>query len=460
MPLLQRRLLEGLAVIGHYINLALRNIRRNIVLSSLITMAVALGIGGFMSTYAVFRAIGTDPVPGKSGQLFAPLIDNVGPNRRESSGDINAHVTQLTFRDARELMRARAAPQQAALYPTAYTVIPEGSSVPPFSIIGHAVYADFFRMFNAPFQSGSPWGKAEDEQGANVVVISSALAEHLYHGADPIGRTLHLNKVDYRVIGVLAPWSLPVRIFDLNNGSRIDSRTIEEVFEPFQTPVNRAAQTPPDMNFSGKMLCGKAAPPDWLGLFESECLWVQFWVDLPTAADVERYRQFLDHYANEQQRVGRFDWPALTRLRNVRDWMNFMHVIPDGMQAAVTLSFGFLIVCLLNAIGLILSKLGSRTSEMTVRRALGATKLDIFLQFTVESAVLGVAGGVLGLVLTAIALSGERAISPSELLQYEHLNLSIVVITITSAILATIVAGLYPAWRAASVESAWRSQSR
>ena len=66
------------------------------------------------------------------------------------------------------------------------------------------------------------------------------------------------------------------------------------------------------------------------------------------------------------------------------------------------MSFAFLLVCLVNTIGLLLAKFMRKSGEIGLRRALGASKPQLFAQFIIESGVIGVSGGVLGLLLTGL----------------------------------------------------------
>jgi len=66
---------------AYYIRLAVRSLKRNVVLTSLMIAAIAVGIGASMTTLTVFRAMSGDPIPRKASQLFVPQIDNWGPNK-------------------------------------------------------------------------------------------------------------------------------------------------------------------------------------------------------------------------------------------------------------------------------------------------------------------------------------------------------------------------------------------
>ena len=82
------------------------------------------------------------------------------------------------------------------------------------------------------------------------------------------------------------------------------------------------------------------------------------------------------------------------------------------------------------------------------------------MQCLLEASVIGVAGAVLGLLLTALGLAGLRFLLAEETLVLAHLDLADTAITIGLAIVTTIVAGLYPTWRATRVEPAWQLKAQ
>jgi len=74
--------------------------------------------------------------------------------------------------------------------------------------------------------------------------------------------------------------------------------------------------------------------------------------------------------------------------------------------------------------------------------------------------VVGVAGGLLGLALTALGLVGLRALLSEEVSRLTHFGLTDISIAILLAVFATILAGLYPTWRAAHVQPAWQLKAQ
>jgi putative ABC transport system permease protein len=440
-------------VFNYYFGLAVRSLKRNIVLTVLMIAAIGVGIGASMTTLTVFRAMDSDPIPQKSRQLFAVQIDNWGPNGKNIvTGDAENLQAQISYTDAMGFMNAHAAKRQSAMYVTGAALTPANPDLLPFQVQIRATYTDFFSMFDTPFIMGNAWSADDDKNHADVVVISHDLNDKLFAGANSVGKTISLDDHQFRVVGVLGLWEPTPKFYDLNNNAYGKS---PDVFLPFTRAIDGQMQTWGNNNCSGN-----AGEPGWAGRLRSECVWLQYWAELPTIADVEAYRTFLTNYASEQQRSGRFSWTAHTKIRDVREWLVYQHAVSDEVRILVLVSFSFLLVCLLNAMGLMLAKIMGRSGDIGVRRALGASRAAIFGQCLIEAGVVGLAGGALGLVLTALGLMGLRSILSEQVSRLTHFSPTDIVIAVTLAVLATVLAGLYPTWRAAQVQPAWQLKAQ
>jgi putative ABC transport system permease protein len=429
---------------NYYLSLALGSLRRNAMLTGLMIIAIGVGIGASMTTLAVFRAMSGDPIPRKSSQLFVVQIDNWGPNKPGEQTE-DQLKDNLSYIDAMALMHAHAAKRQTAIYSTYLKGRAPDTAAAPFQIIVPAVYADFFPMFDAPFQFGGPWTQSDDAAGAPVAVIPRKLNDKLFNGANSVGKTLLLNGASYRVIGVLDRWPLVPRFYNLHIGAYAD---VDELFIPFTRAISIHAPTMSGIGCQTTLILAIEE------LIHSECVWIQFWAELPTRAHANNYRAFLDNYAADQQNAGRFHWPPHTQMRNVRQWLKYQHILPGELSILVLASFGFLFVCLMNAMGLMLAKIMARTRDIGVRRALGASRRAIAAQCLVESAVIGILGAVLGLVLTLLGALMMRAIFAEDYARLTYITVPTVALEVLLAIAATMAAALYPTWRAANVEPA------
>jgi putative ABC transport system permease protein len=431
-------------VFGYYLDLALRSLRRNPALTALMIAAIGVGIGASMTTLSVFRAMTGDPLPDKSQQLFMVQIDSWGPVKPDEPTEDGLEET-MSYIDVTALMQLHAAARQTPFYSTLLKIRPADPKLKPAQAVAPAVSADFFPMFQAPFKFGGPWSRADDQEGNPVVVISRKLNDEFFGGANSVGNTLVLDGASYRVVGVLDRWPLVPRFYNLHVRPY---GQIDEIFIPFERAIKARARA-----ISGTS-CKDSTVEVFDELLPSDCLWTQLWVELPTAADVSNYRTALNNYAADQQRAGRFHWPPHTQVRDVMQWLRYRHVVPNELGLLVFASFGFLFVCLMNAMALMLARIIGRSQDISVRRALGASKTAIIGQCLVETTCIGILGAILGLVLTVLGLRIMHAALADDFAGLSYLNAGVIGIEVLLAIAATIGAGLYPVWRAAQVESA------
>ncbi|HEU0196561.1 MAG TPA: FtsX-like permease family protein, partial [Nevskiaceae bacterium] len=296
------------------------------------------------------------------------------------------------------------------------------------------------------------WSTQDDKARSADVVISDELNQKLFGGVDSVGRTINLNGHDYRVVGVTRHWNPKPRFFDLfNTGGFKDA-------SDFYMPYTRALDL--KMRSVGSNSCrGKITYTTWEDFLQSNCVWVTAWVELDNPAAVARYRHFLESYAADQQKAGRFAWAPNVRLHDVMQWLDFRQVVPPESRISLLVALGFFVICLVNTIGLLLAKFMRRAGEIGVRRALGASRREIYTQYLIEAATVGLAGGVLGLLLTAAGVAGVGVLFPPQIAKLAHLDFSLVGLTLLVAILATVLAAFYPAWRAAHVQPAWQLKS-
>lgn len=431
---------------SYYFNLALRSLRRNIALTALMIGAIGIGIGASMTMLTIFRAASGDPIPGKSAQLFVPQIDNVGPQPNAPAETQDFLPPVLTYLDATGLMQAHAAVRQAAMYPVSISITPSDRSRNPLQVDARATYSDFFPMFTVPFRFGGPWTKTEDDNHAAVVVLTRALNDLLFGGANTVGQNLTIGGRTYRIVGVLDAWHPSPRFYDVG-GDTFSGE--DQLFLPFTRAIDEQMPT------VAALFCnGTGAGTGWDGLLHSNCVWMRFWVELPTAHDVASYNTFLHNYAAEQRQSGRFHWPPHVALRNVMQWLSYNHVVPPAVDTLTNVSFALLLVCVLNAVGLMLAKFMASTGMVCVRRALGATRPAIFAQFMVEAGVIGLLGGAVGIGLTKLGLVSCRAVLEKDLSLLTRFSISDVLIALALALAATLLAGLYPAWRATQAQPA------
>ncbi len=434
---------------SYYFKLGLRSLRRNPFLTALMVLTLAIGVAASVSTLTILHMMSGDPIPDKSERLFVPHVDNgqvEGWTPTDGPDD-----DQLGYIDAANFLKSGQGERRTAMYGVAQPIEPPRTDLPAFIASGLAPGLDFFAMFKVPFLHGQPWTGSDDARGADVVVLGRAMAEKLFGQANPVGKQLRIAGFPYTVVGVTDTWNPLPRYYKLIGGSRFGSS--EEFFIPFATAIRH------EMGHNGSMNCSANRDPGFASLLSSECTWLQFWFETRTASDRAELQSWLDNYASDQRKLGRLKRNAPNKLYNVMEWMEHMKVVGNDSKLSAWLAFGFLVLCLVNTIGLLLAKFSARASEVGIRRALGASRRDVFRQFLVETGVVGLAGGVLGLALAfgALALIGMQS---KGMAAVARMDWQMLVLTFVMSVAAAMVAGLLPTWRACQVAPAIQLKSQ
>ena len=428
----------------YYFDLALRSFRSARGLTALMVLTIAMGIGASMTTLTTFRALSGDPLPERSANVNRVQFD-VGVRDTFVAG--KEPDDQLTRFDAEALLRDKRAYRQAAMVGGSVSVEPEAGTpgeLKPFTSSIRYTTADFFPMFATPLRYGQAWSAAEDADKAGVVVLSKEFNERVFGGANSVGRTVRFDNAVYRVVGVLDAWQPVPYFFDLNVGRY---RKTEGLFMPLSLAIERK------LGENGNVTCWGDTPTPDIRALEAPCSWIQYWAEVRTPAERQAYYDYLVQYSVQQHAAGRFEREPNPRLHPVMEWLAVRHVVPSDVRLQLWLAFGFLAVCLVNTVGLLLAKCLRRAPEIGVRRALGAARREIFAQFLVEAGAIGLAGGLLGLVFAwgGVWLVHRGTESGA---QWVHMDATTLVATLVLAVGATLLAGLLPAWSACQVSPA------
>lgn len=425
---------------SYYLKLALLALKRNRNLSILMVVAIAMGIGAAMTAMTVLHGYSTNPIPHRNEVLYAVQLDSWSAERTYDSD--GRAPDQLTYKDAVALLERAPAAQQIAMYKVGLAVQPTRPELLPSNHLMRATGHAFFSMFDLQFASGSAWSAADDAGRARVTVLTESLARSLFGEEEAVGRMVTFGDEQYRVVGVVKPWRPQPKFYDLTNGSLNDS---EDAYIPFTVAIDK------QLGSSGNNNCFSDPPgPGWEGYLASDCIWIQFWAELPDRAARDAYMDFLNAYADEQAKLGRFPRTRNNHLHNVDEWLVVQEVVPQDNKIFVGVGFAFLLVCLINAVGLMLAKFLRRTGELAVRRALGASRKSLFAQHLTEAGLVGAIGGLLGIVLTWAGLLGVRTLSPV-LERIAVLDTRMLLLLLGLSIGGAVLAGIYPAWRACRV---------
>ena len=431
-------------MLGYYLRLAWLSLKRTPAITALMIGAIALGIGATTTTLTVYHRMSTNPIPARSDVLRAVTLDSWSPDRPWDEEHPEFAPPELTYRDAIAIAAGAPASRMVVMRKTSLTSEP-GAGRPPFLVEARLATREFFPMFDVPFAYGTGWDARADRDAEPVVVLSKETNGKLFGGENSVGRVLHLDGREYRVVGVLADWQPTPKFYDLNNG---DYDTPEDIFLPFGLGYAL------DLQPAGNVNCWKAETLAGVhDLFGSNCIWHQMWAELRTPAEVDRFQSWIDGYVAEQKKLGRFPRKLNNRLYDVDQWLARHKVVGRDSRVLLVVSFAFLAVCVLNVVGLLLSRFLGAAGSSAIRRALGASRGEIFRQHLVEVSLVGALAGLGGLALGTVGLKALQQLY-SSYDRLTQLDLSMVLAAIALAVLAGVLAGLYPAWRICRVQPA------
>jgi putative ABC transport system permease protein len=429
-------------MLAYHIRLGLKSLRRNPVLTALMIGAIAIGIAVCLTALNVFTLVSSNPLAHRNDVVYAVQMDGWDPKEPWDDKRPTLAPWELTYRDAKAVL-ASDIPDRTVVMRKGGLVMgpPEDATLEtakPFVAVVRLTQGDFFPMFDVPFQYGGPWDAEADVAAEPVIVLSKQNNEKFFGGENSVGRTVKLDDREYRVVGVLDDWYPVPKFYDLNNGNLEDP---EDAYAPFELGQRL------EILSAGNVNCWAAQPVDsFRDFLESECVWIQAWVELGTQAKVEEFKSFLDGYVTEQKKLGRFQRPLNNKLSKVSEWLELNEVVQDDERVLLGIAFMFLAVCLLNTVGLLLAKFSGTAAVVSLHRALGASRMLIFRQHIVEVALIGVTGGLIGIGLGWLLLLALRQLYNS----YEavtQLDWSVGLIALLLSLVAGVLAGLYPTWR-------------
>jgi putative ABC transport system permease protein len=281
----------------------------------------------------------------------------------------------------------------------------------PERISGLYVAGEFFNVLGRPFLLGHPFGEAAEKPDApGVAVISEHLWRTRFHSdANIIGADLSLNGKRFEVIGVTPA---------LANESREVELYVPLVKSPDYGGILTSNRGSHNFSCIGRLKEG---------------------VDIRAAtADLDVIRQNLAARYPEDKAFGLRLVPYLDSV--MTDYSLTLWLL-EGAVACL-----LLITCA-NIANLLLARARERRREIGIRSALGAGRLQLILQLMLESLVLSVVGGVVGLFLTSWALTAIKSLAPSDVARFQEISLDVGTLGFVSLItlLTALLSGLFPA---------------
>lgn len=448
-------------MVGYYIRLALKSFARSRGLTSLMAASIALGIAVSVVTVSLYHLLSGDPIWWKSDRLYAVTMDNWPPRASMPAPppgiNLDLGPPNLTYRDATFLFSSNIPERKVMMFATRGVLSGATARSLPVRALTRVTTADFFAMFDVPFLYGNGWNAAADSAPEPVIVLSKSENEKLFGGLNSVGRTIRWNNHIFTVIGVLDNWLPRPKFYDISEGPVVPP---EDAYIPWGWA--KALQ----LAVSGNVICATfGAMNTYDDFLTSECNWVQMWVELPSTSQRRRMQSFMDSYWRDQHTRGRFTAPMNNRLTDVDTWLTEHQVLGNDEHLLLVFGFAFFGVCVVNVVGLMLAKFLGRAGNSGLRRALGASRRQIVLQHIIEVGVLAVGSTVAALLVAQVIMWAVSVAitfvysNGTELTAHVIFDMTGFLWAAALALIASLAAGLYPAWRVARLPPAYYLKS-
>jgi putative ABC transport system permease protein len=344
--------------------LALREIRRNIMRSSLTMLGIVIGVAAVIVMVSLGRG-----ATAQVGQQIASLGSNLimvrqgqhfGPGQRMDAPPFNMKDVEAIERDI---------PSLAAVAPLASSRI--------IAIFGNANWATavigtdnaYLKVRDWILQSGREFTDSELRAGKSVCIIGETVRQQLFAAQDPLGAHIRLNKLSCEVIGLLAS----------KGQTAMGSDQDDIVLVPIRTFWRRIAGNQ-DIT--------------------------QIQVSARDGASTQRVQHNIELLLRERRHIS----PGEDDDFSVRDMQEIARTLTGTTEVLTALLGAVAAVSLLvggiGIMNIMLVSVTERTREIGIRLAIGALEREVLMQFLVEAVVLSSFGGIVGIVLAMFASMG------------------------------------------------------
>jgi predicted permease len=403
-----------LEALARDVGYAARQIRRGPGFAAVAILTLALGLGATTAIFSVVNGVLLQPLayrnPGQliSLELYVPKLAAKFP-----ALPINPAM-YVAWSKAKTLAGIGVAEGDDQVNLTGLGA--------PVLLNADDVSANLFRVLGVTPQLGRGFSPGANQVGrAHEAMLTDALWRSQFQGEPGVvGRAIALNGVPYTVVGVLpASFHFPAidQLVTLNEPGPKAALFVPAEFSSAYLARNR--------NF-GLAAIARLKP------------------DVSRAAAAAELNGILGREFSGMAELHATTMITPLRSMMVRAWRRGLWMLLAAVLAVL------LLICV-NLANLALSRATTRQQEAAIRSALGASRGRLLQQALVESLLLGLAGGALGLMLAAAGFKALLALAPPRLPRAAdiHLDATVLAVTFVASLLAGLLAGLLPAWRMA-----------
>jgi predicted permease len=399
----------------------LRQLRRSPGFAMTVVLTVALGIAATTVVFSLVNAVLLRPLPFPEPARLISL-DTLGrPGGTSGPPTMRMDTSYPNFFDWRNESKSFAS---MASYTTGGMVLGADSNSQARRVAGVQVSSGFFETVGVSPELGRGFKREEELPGSRVVVLSHDTWETMFGGNESaVGKQIVLSDESYTVVGVMPKgFYFP----------------IDHADAAFWISMARDAEgkNPPttERGYNQLSVIGRLRPGVTIEQARAEMNTIQQGLAVRYADDVKN--EFAVSVVPELQDV----------VSNVETPLRILFCAVACL---------LLIVCV-NVAGLLLSRMNMRRGELAIRAALGATRSQMLGQLLVESVMLSVCGGGLGVACAVGLLRVASRLLPAGLPRVDQISIDgrVLEFAIVISLLTGVLFGVLPAWRASKQDPA------
>ncbi len=405
--------------LARIVRTALTALTTNKMRSALTVLGIIIGVAAVISLMSIGR--GSQAAVTSNIESLGTNLLFISPGASSEAGIRGAQgsAATLTLEDANALVDQNLAPSVAAVSPEAdsFAQVVAGSENARTRIIG--VTPDYQSVRNYQVAEGDFITNAQVEARSMVAVLGSSVAETLFGDTDPVGQYIKINGLRFTVIGVLQS----------KGGTGFGSQD-DLVMAPITTVMYRLSST---RTSTGERNVSSIN------------------VQVVSASQVSAATQQITSILEQRHNItnGQADFTITSQNSLIQSLQNSTQVwvILLGAIAGISLLVGGI-----GIMNIMLVSVTERTREIGIRKAVGAKRRDVLLQFLVEAASMSLIGGAIGVLvgwgistlISGVTVGGQTINTV--------MSADIPILAVSVSVAIGIIFGLYPAYRAARLK--------